>query len=198
MFAGETLRRWYTYVFVGRPSVLFTHTHWSYLRGDLRVAVRGCGNVFPEGLTPPCSGRKGFCRIHAHHGRRRSVPSNREGPTEQPERRDSNILSHRDGMAGRTAQRGGNQPFRLGRSSDSVRARHPLLDEWHKSRAERSEFTKRSTRRNDVLHGFRDAPGGWGRRSHAVARRGFWSKAHRPASLAHVLWPVHRGRVFFA
>ena len=24
-----------------------------------------------------------------------------------------------------------------------------------------------------------------------------WSKAHRTASLAHVLWPVHRGRLFF-
>ena len=38
---------------------------------------------------------------------------------------------------------------------------------------------------------------GRGRRSHAAARRRFWSKAHRPASLAHVLWAVHRGRVIF-
>ncbi len=36
-----------------------------------------------------------------------------------------------------------------------------------------------------------------GGRSHAGARRCAWSKAHRAAPLAHVLWAVHRGRVFF-
>jgi hypothetical protein len=36
-----------------------------------------------------------------------------------------------------------------------------------------------------------------GRRSHASARRDFWSKAHRPASLADVFWAVHRSRVIF-
>ena len=29
---------------------LFAHTDWSNLRRDLRVAVRGRGNVFPEGF----------------------------------------------------------------------------------------------------------------------------------------------------
>ncbi len=32
---------------------------------------------------------------------------------------------------------------------------------------------------------------------HAGARRRFWSKAHRAASLAHVLWAVYCSRVFF-
>src|SRR5258706_15010064 len=36
-----------------------------------------------------------------------------------------------------------------------------------------------------------------GGRSHASARRRFWSKAHRAASLAHVLWAVHCSRIFF-
>ncbi len=36
-----------------------------------------------------------------------------------------------------------------------------------------------------------------GGRSHAGARRCSWSKAHRAASLAHVLWAVHRSRLFF-
>src|SRR6266851_704346 len=51
--------------------------------------------------------------------------------------------------------------------------------------------------RNDLFHGFGDAAGCRGGRSHAGARRCPWSKAHRAASLAHVLWAVHRSRVFF-
>jgi hypothetical protein len=37
-------------------------------------------------------------------------------------------------------------------------------------------------------------PGG---HSHAGARRCSWNKAHRAAPLAHVLWAVHCGRIFF-
>ncbi len=36
-----------------------------------------------------------------------------------------------------------------------------------------------------------------GRRSHAGARRCSRSKAHRAVSLAHVLWAIHRSRVYF-
>ncbi len=58
-------------------------------------------------------------------------------------------------------------------------------------------FARRSSGRNDLFHGFRDAAGRGGGRSHACTRRCSWSQAHRAASLAHVLWPVHRGRIFF-
>src|ERR1700693_5836395 len=54
------------------------------------------------------------------------------------------------------------------------------------------------SRRNDVLHGFRDAAGWHGGRSHVGTRWCFWCKAHRAASLADVLWPVHRSRIFFS
>jgi len=57
---------------------LFAHTDWSYLRRQLRVALRDRGNVFPERFPPPCPGGKGFCRIHAHNGRRRGVPRNHQ------------------------------------------------------------------------------------------------------------------------
>jgi hypothetical protein len=176
---------------------LFAHTDWSYLRGNSRAAVRDRGNDFPEGFSPPCPGGKDFCCIDAHHGRPRSVPCDREASAEQHRWRDSNLLSHRNGMADRQEKRRGNQSFRLGCAPDSVGARCSHVDEWSKSRAERSEFTRRSSRWNELLHGFRDAAGGcWGR-SHAATRRCFWSQAHRAASLAHVLWAVHRSRVFF-
>jgi hypothetical protein len=38
-------------------------------------------------------------------------------------------------------------------------ARYPYLDEWPKSHALRSESTRRRSRWNDLLHGFRDAAG---------------------------------------
>jgi len=47
------------------------------------------------------------------------------------------------------------------------------------------------------FHGFRVFACCGGGRSHAGARRCSWSKAHRAASLAHVLWAVHRSRLFF-
>jgi hypothetical protein len=50
---------------------------------------------------------------------------------------------------------------------------------------------------DDVFHGLGDAAGRGGGGSHAGTRRCFWTKAHRAASLAHVLWAVHRSRVFF-
>jgi hypothetical protein len=71
------------------------------------------------------------------------------------------------------------------------------FDQWSDSRAQRGEFTRRSSGGNDFFHGFRDAAGCGRGRSNACTRRRFWGQAHRAASLAHVLWPVHRGRVFF-
>ena len=91
----------------------------------------------------------------------------------------------------------GDQSFRLDCAPDSCDARSPHLDEWSESRAQRSHFTRRSSGRNDLFHGFRDAAGRRGGRSHACARRCFWSQAHRAPSLAHVLRPIHRGRIFF-
>jgi len=100
-------------------------------------------------------------------------------------------------MANRQAQRRGNQSFRLGCAPDSFDARYPHLDDWFESRTQRSKFARRSSSRNDLFHGFRDAAGRRGGRSHACTRRCFWDKTNRAASLAHVLWPIHRGRVFF-
>src|ERR1700739_2118806 len=176
---------------------LFAHTDWSYLHRDLRAAIRDRRNVFPEGFPRPRSGGKGLCRIHAHDGRRRVLPRNREASTEQYRRRDSNFLSNRNRMADRQAQRRGNQSLRLGCALDSFGARYPHLDERYKSRAQRSDFTRRSACRNDLLYGFCDAAGCRGRPSHAGGRRCSWSKAHRAASLAYVLWAVHRSSVFF-
>src|ERR1700730_14943070 len=101
-------------------------------------------------------------------------------------------------MVDRQPQRRGNESFRLGCAPDSVGSRYPHLDAWSRSRAQRSEFTRWGSRRNDLLHGFRDAAGRRGGRSHAGTARDSWSKAHRTASLAYVLWPFHRGRVFFS
>jgi len=98
--------------------VVFTGTDGSYLRGDLRVAVRNRGTVFPEGFPPPCPGGKDLCRIHAHDGRPRGVPGNREASAEQYWRRDYNLLSHPNRVAYGSAQRRGNQSFRLGSSPD--------------------------------------------------------------------------------
>src|SRR5689334_6853000 len=47
------------------------------------------------------------------------------------------------------------------------------------------------------FNGVCDAAGCCGGPPHVDARRCFWTKAHCTASLAHVLWPVHRSRVFF-
>src|SRR5580658_5352341 len=176
---------------------LFAHTDWSYLRRKLGVAVRDRGNVLPEGFRPPCAGGKDLCGIHADNGRRRGIPRNHEASTEQCRGRDSNVLSDWNWMADRQAQRRGNQWFRLGCASDSFDARDSHLDEWDKNRAKRSWFTGRSSRRDDLLYGFCDAARCRGRHSHAGGCRCCWSKAHRAASLAHVLWAVHRGGVFF-
>ena len=119
----------------GRRRVLFAHTDCSYLCGDLWVALGNRCNVFPERFPPSCAGGKNLCRIHAHHGRPRCIPSNREASTEQHRRWDSNRLSHRNRMADRQAQRRGNQSFRLGCAPDSFDARYPHLDEWSESRA---------------------------------------------------------------
>jgi hypothetical protein len=54
----------------------------------------------------------------------------------------------------------------------------------------------RSSCRNDLFHGFDNVTGRGRGYSHAGAWRCFWNKAHRAASLAHVLWVVHRSRVF--
>jgi hypothetical protein len=42
----------------------------------------------------------------------------------------TNLLSDRNGMADRQAQRRGNKPFGLGCALDSFGARYPHLDEW--------------------------------------------------------------------
>jgi hypothetical protein len=75
--------------------------------------------------------------------------------------------------------------------------RYPHVDDWYSNRAQRRELTRRCSCRNDLFHGFGDVAGCHGGRAHAGARRCCWNKAHRAASLAHVLWAVHRGRIFF-
>jgi len=56
-------------------------------------------------------GGQDLCRIHAHHGCRRSVACNRKASIQQHRRRDSNLLSDRNRMADCQAQRRGNEPF---------------------------------------------------------------------------------------
>src|SRR2546427_7007326 len=50
---------------------------------------------------------------------------------------------------------------------------------------------------NDPFHGFGVSACSGGGRSHAGGRRRFLGKAHRAASLAHVLLAVYCSRVFF-
>src|SRR6266403_1551480 len=103
------------------------------------------------------------------------------------------------GTAWLTARRRDGETSRLDWvcATDSLDARYPQLGEWCSSRAQRSELTRRSSCRNDLFHGFGDVAGSRGGRSHAGARRGSRSKAHCAASLADVLWAVHRRRVLF-
>src|SRR5216684_7677139 len=115
----------------GGENAVFTGIDSAYLRWELGVAVRDRCNIFPQRFPPPCAGGKSLCRIHAHHGRRRGVPCNYKASTKQHRRRDSNLLSDRNGMADRQAQRRGNEPFRLGLVPDSFGARYPHLDEWY-------------------------------------------------------------------
>src|ERR1700735_1734804 len=100
-------------------------------------------------------------------------------------------------MADCPAPRRENKPFRLGAAPDSTGTRYSDLDEWYCSGAQWSERAGRSSGWNDVFHGFGDAAVSRGRCADADRGRHCWSKAHRSASVANVLWAVHRGRVIF-
>ena len=77
----ETLRGRSTYISARRVNVLFARADCAYLRWVLGVAVRHCCHDFPQRFPRPCAGGKGFCRIHAHHGRLRDVPCHHEAST---------------------------------------------------------------------------------------------------------------------
>jgi len=85
----------------------------------------------------------------------------------------------------------------LGCAAHSVDDRSVHLDEWNQRAAQREDFAGRGSGGDDVFLRVHLSAGCRGGRAHALAPRRFWCEEARAASLAHVLWAVHRGGVLF-
>src|SRR5271165_7003658 len=99
---GETLRRRCAY----KVQMLYSPILIGHIcAGTLGLLSGTAAMSFRKGSPRHALAGKIF---DAHYGRGSSVPCNREASTEQHRRRDTNLLSHRNGMADRQAPRRGN------------------------------------------------------------------------------------------